>query len=147
MDSEVISEEGSVQSSKGFKLFTKSWKLKDSNPRWVVTMDLILIDLILFCRKATSIRYFNFYFFGVLTDLWRLRSVLWGFYVRVPWKVKRIFCFDWTYSNTRRIFAFVPVWQIVTNLNKIYFQYSSFVLDHLQCRSPVCYCKLKSKNS
>ena len=27
-------------------------------------MDIILIDLILFCRKATSIRYFNFYFFG-----------------------------------------------------------------------------------
>lgn len=147
MDSEVISEEGSVQSSKGLKLFTKSWKLKDSNPRWVVTMDIILIDLILFCRKATSIRYFNFYFFGVVTDLWRLRSVLWGFCVRLPWKVKRIFCFDWTYSYTRRIFAFVPVWQIVTNLNKIYFQYSSFVLDHLQCRSPVCYCKLKSKNS
>lgn len=36
MDSEVISEEGSVQSSKGLKLFTKSWKLKDSNPRALI---------------------------------------------------------------------------------------------------------------
>ena len=33
MESEVISEEGSVQSSKGLKLFSKCWKLKDSSPR------------------------------------------------------------------------------------------------------------------
>lgn len=36
MENEVISEEGSVQSSKGLKLFTKSWKLKDSNPRALI---------------------------------------------------------------------------------------------------------------
>lgn len=36
MASEVTSEEGSVESSKGFKLFSKCWKLKGAKPRGLV---------------------------------------------------------------------------------------------------------------
>lgn len=36
MEGEVISEEGSIQSSKGFKLFSKSWKSKERSPRALI---------------------------------------------------------------------------------------------------------------
>ncbi|KAL9960136.1 hypothetical protein ACROYT_G033546 [Oculina patagonica] len=36
MESEVISEKGSVQSSKGLRLFSKCWKLKGASPRALI---------------------------------------------------------------------------------------------------------------
>ena len=45
MESEVTSEEGSVKSSKGLRLFSKCWKLKDRNPRWVVQSGHIAYNL------------------------------------------------------------------------------------------------------
>lgn len=55
MEVEVISEEGYVHSSKGLKLFSKCWKLKEGTPRWVYEERSCLVKLKLWPFAAGSL--------------------------------------------------------------------------------------------